>query len=68
MSLKPLGRTNASTAVVLTGEVGVDVVFDPVRLVHKSLKIVRQKSWILVVGYAGTEGNLKKKCYEQDPA
>ncbi|KAH7379712.1 quinone oxidoreductase [Cadophora sp. MPI-SDFR-AT-0126] len=39
---------------------GVDVVFDPVGLVDLSLKCLRQRGRILVVGFAGTEGRLER--------
>ncbi|PVH88147.1 zeta-crystallin [Cadophora sp. DSE1049] len=39
---------------------GVDVVFDPVGLVDLSLKCLRQKGRVLVVGFAGTEGRLER--------
>jgi len=42
------------------GNSGVDVVYDPVGLVNKSLKCLKQKGRILVVGFAGTEGNIEK--------
>jgi NADPH2:quinone reductase len=38
---------------------GVDVVFDPVGLVDKSLKCLKHKGRILIVGFAGIEGNLE---------
>ncbi|KAF8852826.1 zeta-crystallin [Acephala macrosclerotiorum] len=44
----------------VTGGEGVDVVFDPVGLVDKSLKCLKQKGRILVIGFAGTEGNIEK--------
>ncbi len=44
----------------LTNGSGVDVVYDPVGLVGKSLKCLKQKGRILVVGFAGTEGNIEK--------
>ena len=43
-----------------TDGVGVDVVYDPVGLVDKSLKCTKQKGRILVVGFAGTEGNIEQ--------
>ncbi|KAN0091976.1 quinone oxidoreductase [Hyaloscypha variabilis] len=43
-----------------TNGVGVDVVYDPVGLVDKSLKCVKQKGRIIVVGFAGTEGNIER--------
>lgn len=39
---------------------GVDVVFDPVGLVDKSLKCLKHKGRVLVVGFAGTEGQIEK--------
>lgn len=44
----------------LTNGIGVDVVYDPVGLVDKSLKCVKQKGRILVVGFAGTEGSIER--------
>lgn len=44
----------------LTNGSGVDVVYDPVGLVGKSLECLKQKGRILVVGFAGTEGNIEK--------
>jgi len=46
--------------LALTNGSGVDVVYDPVGLVDKSLECVKQKGRILVIGFAGTEGNLEK--------
>jgi NADPH2:quinone reductase len=46
--------------LVLTKDVGVDLVFDPVGLVDKSLKCLKHKGRILVVGFAGTEGMIEK--------
>jgi NADPH2:quinone reductase len=39
---------------------GVDIIFDPVGLVDKSLKCLRHKGRILIVGFAGSEGKLEK--------
>lgn len=39
---------------------GVDVVYDPVGLVDRSLKCLKHRGRILVVGFAGTEGNLER--------
>lgn len=39
---------------------GVEVVYDPVGLVDKSLKCLKHKGRILVIGFAGMEGNLEK--------
>lgn len=39
---------------------GVDVVFDAVGLVDKSLKCLKHKGRILIVGFAGVEGDLEK--------
>lgn len=44
----------------LTGGAGVDVVYDPVGLVDKSLKCLKQRGRIIVAGFAGTEGKLEK--------
>lgn len=44
----------------LTDQQGVDVVYDPVGLVDKSLKCLKPRGRILVVGFTGTEGNLEK--------
>lgn len=44
----------------LTNGNGVDVVYDPVGLVDKSLKCLKQQGRILVIGFAGSEGNLEK--------
>ncbi|KAE9366987.1 quinone oxidoreductase [Stipitochalara longipes BDJ] len=43
-----------------TNGAGVDVVYDPVGLVDRSLKCVKQKGRILIVGFAGTEGNIER--------
>ncbi|KAH8650520.1 zeta-crystallin [Tricladium varicosporioides] len=42
-----------------TGGEGVDIVYDPVGLVDMSLKCLKQKGRILIVGFAGIEGNLE---------
>jgi NADPH:quinone reductase len=39
---------------------GVDVVFDPVGLVDLSLKCTMQRGRIIIVGFAGREGNMEK--------
>ena len=39
---------------------GVDVVFDPVGLVDLSLKCTAQRGRIIIVGFAGREGNMEK--------
>jgi NADPH2:quinone reductase len=44
----------------LTNGSGVDVVYDPVGLVDKSLKCLKHKGRILVIGFAGTEGNIER--------
>ncbi|KAH8816496.1 quinone oxidoreductase [Xylogone sp. PMI_703] len=44
----------------VTDQRGVDVVYDPVGLVDRSLKCLKHKGRILVVGFAGTEGDLEK--------
>lgn len=44
----------------LTEGQGVDVVYDPVGLVDKSLKCLKHKGRVLLVGFAGIEGNMEK--------
>lgn len=44
----------------LTRGKGVEVVFDPVGLVDLSLKCLKHKGRILIVGFAGKEGNLER--------
>jgi NADPH2:quinone reductase len=44
----------------LTNGVGVDVVFDSVGLVDKSLKCLKHQGRVLVIGFAGTEGNIER--------
>ena len=44
----------------LTNGDGVGVVYDPVGLVDKSLKCLKHKGRILIIGFAGIEGNLEK--------
>lgn len=44
----------------LTNGDGVDVVYDPVGLVDKSLNCLKHKGRILIIGFAGIEGNLEK--------
>jgi len=44
----------------LTNDTGVDIVYDPVGLVEKSLRCLKQRGRILVIGFAGAEGNLEK--------
>lgn len=44
----------------LTHGKGVDVVYDPVGRVSGSLKCLKQKGRILVIGFAGTEGNIER--------
>lgn len=44
----------------LTNGVGVDVVYDSVGLVDKSLKCLKHKGRVLVIGFAGTEGSIEK--------
>ena len=39
---------------------GVDVVFDPVGLVDRSLKCIAHRGRVVVVGFAGTEGQIEK--------
>lgn len=43
-----------------TDQVGVDVVYDSVGLVGSSLKCLKHNGRILVIGFAGTEGNIEK--------
>jgi len=43
-----------------TDGVGVDVIFDPVGLVDLSLKCIAFQGKVLVVGFAGREGNMEK--------
>jgi NADPH:quinone reductase-like Zn-dependent oxidoreductase len=38
----------------------VDVVYDPVGLVDKSLKCLKQNGRILLIGFAGREGNMER--------
>ncbi|RDW73294.1 hypothetical protein BP6252_07201 [Coleophoma cylindrospora] len=44
----------------LTNGRGVEIVYDSVGLVDKSLKCLKHKGKVLVIGFAGTEGNLEK--------
>ncbi|OAA73418.1 zeta-crystallin [Cordyceps fumosorosea ARSEF 2679] len=44
----------------LTGGRGVDIVFDPVGLVERSLKCTAPKGRIVVVGFAGLDGKFEK--------
>lgn len=44
---------------ILTGGKGVDVVFDSVGLVRRSMSCLKQQGRILVVGFAGREGGLE---------
>ncbi|KAH8752658.1 quinone oxidoreductase [Hyaloscypha sp. PMI_1271] len=44
----------------LTNGKGVDVVYDPVGRGSGSLKCLKQKGRILVIGFAGTEGNIER--------
>jgi NADPH2:quinone reductase len=39
---------------------GVDVVYDPVGMVDKSLKCLKPKGRIIVIGFAGREGNMER--------
>jgi NADPH2:quinone reductase len=48
------------TVLELTRGEGVDIVYDSVGLVDKSLKCLKHKGRVLVVGFAGTEGNIEK--------
>lgn len=43
-----------------TEDQGIDVVYDSVGLVEKSLKCLKPKGRILIVGFAGREGDLEK--------
>lgn len=43
-----------------TGGKGVDLVFDSVGLVDRSLKCLAHRGCILIVGFAGREGNMEK--------
>jgi NADPH2:quinone reductase len=43
----------------LTNGKGVDVVYDSVGLVDKSLKCLKHKGRVLVIGFAGTEGRIE---------
>ena len=44
----------------LTNGDGVDVVYDSVGLVDKSLKCLKHKGRILIIGFSGIEDNLEK--------
>lgn len=46
--------------LTLTNGEGVDVVYDSVGLVDKSLKCLKHKGRVLVIGFAGTEGAIEK--------
>ena len=48
------------TVLEMTGGEGVDVVYDTVGLVDKSLKCLKHKGRVLVVGFAGTEGDIER--------
>lgn len=48
------------TVLVMTKGDGVDVVYDTVGLVDKSLKCLKHKGRVLIVGFAGTEGNIER--------
>jgi NADPH2:quinone reductase len=43
-----------------TGGKGVDIIFDTVGLVEKSLRCLRYGGRIVVAGFAGLEGNMEK--------
>lgn len=43
-----------------TGNKGADVVFDPVGLVDRTLKCIAHRGRVVVVGFAGTEGQIEK--------
>ena len=43
-----------------TGGKGADVVFDPVGLVDLSLKGIAHRARVLIVGFAGREGQMEK--------
>jgi NADPH:quinone reductase-like Zn-dependent oxidoreductase len=47
-----------------TGRKGVDVVFDTVGLVEKTLRCLRYGGRIVVAGFAGLEGNMEKVGHE----
>jgi len=40
--------------------VGVDLVFDSVGLIEKSIKCTKERGRIVIVGFAGREGNMEK--------
>ena len=44
----------------LTGGAGVDIVYDPVGLVERSLKCVKHRGTISIIGFAGSEGAIEK--------
>jgi NADPH2:quinone reductase len=48
------------TVLELTKGQGVDVVYDSVGLVDKSLKCLKHRGRVLVVGFAGTEGEIER--------
>jgi NADPH2:quinone reductase len=48
------------TVLELTNGEGVDVVYDSVGLVDKSLKCLKHKGRVLVIGFAGTKGDIEK--------
>lgn len=48
------------TVLELTNREGVDVVYDSVGLVDKSLKCLKHKGRVLVIGFAGTGEEIEK--------
>jgi NADPH2:quinone reductase len=44
----------------LTGGKGVDVVFDSVGLVEKSIRCLKYAGRVVIIGFAGLEGNMEK--------
>jgi NADPH2:quinone reductase len=48
------------TVLEMTKGDGADVVYDTVGLVDKSLKCLKHKGRVLIVGFAGTEGNIER--------
>jgi len=50
----------------VTSNAEVDLVFDPVSLVNNSLRCPKHKGRILVIGFAGIEGNIEKIIHESN--
>lgn len=48
------------TVLERTSGKGIDVVYDPVGLVDKNLKCLKQNGRILLIGFAGREGNMER--------